>query len=165
MAVAVVIVSGAAQATDSGSSNLSVSASISPECNVQQNTAINFNNLSMLNGVAQSSTTDVAAGSIDAICTNGTPSPQFRYTSANGAFQLKGGTDATQLIDYSLFQSSDATGTAVTYGTDMAHPTFTADGSVHTLALSASIAPSAKSGKSMQSYSDTILVTTSFTLP
>jgi spore coat protein U-like protein len=164
MAAAVVVISGAAQATDSGSSNLAVSASISPECNVQQNTAISFNNLSMLTGVAQSTTDDIAAGSIDAICTNGTPSPTFRYTSPNGAFQLKGSTDATQLIGYSLYQTADASGSPVTYSTDVAHPDFTPDGSAHTLALSARITPSEKNGKSMQSYTDTIVVTTAFTL-
>jgi hypothetical protein len=164
MAVAVVAMSGAAHATDSGSGQLNVSATIAPECTVAQNVAINFSNLNMLNGAAQSSSDDVATGSVNAICTSGTPSPQFRYTSANTAFQLKGGTDATQLIAYSLYQNDTATGTAVTYNTDVAHPDFTADGTVKVLNLSARILPTDKNGKTVQAYSDTITVTTSFTM-
>jgi spore coat protein U-like protein len=164
MALAVVVISGAAQATDSGSGQLNVSASIAPECTVAQNVAINFSNLRMLNGAAQSSTDDIANGSVNAICTNGTPSPQFRYTSANNAFQLKGGSDASQLISYSLYQNDTATGSPVSYNTDVAHPDFVADGTVKMLNLSARIIPADKNGKPVQAYSDTITVTTSFTL-
>lgn len=162
--VLAVMASGAASATDSGSGTLGVSAAITPECNVVQNTAIDFHNLSMLTGVAPTSTDSTGVGSIDAICTNGTGAPTFRYTSANGAFQLKGGTTPTEVIAYALYQTADASGTAVTYGTDVTHPDFTADGTAKTLSLSARIVPGDKNGKSVQAYSDTITVTTAFTL-
>lgn len=164
VAIASVLVAGATYAADSGSGQLNVSANIAAECTVAQNVAVNFSNLHMLNGAAQSSSDDVASGSVNAICTNGTPSPQFRYTSANNGFQLKGGTDATQLISYSLYQNDTATGSAVSYNTDVAHPDFVADGTAKLLHLSARIIPADKNGKLVQAYSDTITVTTSFTL-
>jgi spore coat protein U-like protein len=163
IAAAIVATCGVAHATDSNSGTLGVSAAIAPECNVQENTAIAFGNLSLLTGIAQSSTDDTAVGSVDAICTAGTPTPQFRYTATNGSFQLTGVTDPLQLINYTLYQNADALTSPVTYNTETAHPDFLADGVAHNLTLAARIAPSEKNGKSVQSYADTITVTTTFT--
>lgn len=157
VAVAIVAISGAASATDSGTGTLGVSASIIPECHVAQNTAIDFGGLHALSGLDENAT-----GSIDAICTNGTTQPTFSYSSANGAFQLKGGTTATDVIAYSLYQDINSTGTAVTYNSPAAYPGFTADGTTKTLNLTAHIIAADKTGKSVQAYTDTITVTTAF---
>ena len=164
LALTVLVISGAACADDSGTGQLNVSATIAPECTVAQNVAINFSTLHLLDGAGQSTADEVAAGSVNAICTNGTPSPMFRYSSANSAFKLVGQSDNTKEIAYSLYQTNDATGTAVTYDQAVAHPDFVANGSVNTLNLSARIAYADKAGKSIQTYNDTITVTTSFTL-
>jgi spore coat protein U-like protein len=164
LALTVVLISGAACADDSGSGQLSVSATIAPECTVAQNVAINFSTLHLLDGAALSTADDVATGSINAICTNGTSSPMFRYSSANTAFKLVGQSDNTKEIIYALYQNTDATGTAVTYDQAVAHPDFSPNGAVNTLNLSARILAADKAGKAIQAYSDTITVTTSFTL-
>lgn len=167
MALAALLVSGAACADTSGSGTLGVSAQITPQCAVAQDVAIDFSTLSMLDSVnaAPSSADSVHAGSMKAICTNGTPSPQFSYDSANGsgsAFRLVGA-DASTFIPYSLFQGTDENGTAVVYGTPMTYAGFAADGTTQVLPMAARIAFADKAGKANQSYTDTINITTSFT--
>jgi spore coat protein U-like protein len=157
-----VLASGAASA-----GTLDVSASIAPECAVAQTLAINFGNLTMLNGATaqQSAAANVHTGTIDAICTNGTPNPTFQYESANttGAnFQLIGGTDASQFIAYSVHQDATGATAAVTYNTAAAYPGFVADGTTKSLSITAKILPAAKNGKLVQAYSDVITITTSF---
>jgi spore coat protein U-like protein len=160
------VVAGSACAADSGTGTVGVSASIAPECAVAQNTAINFATLSMLDSVnaAPSNADSVQAGAVNAICTTGTPLPTFRYTSANGlanAFRMVG-IDTTTFIPYTLHQDGTASLGAVTYDTAAAHPDFVADGTTNVLPVSARVLAADKAGKAMQTYSDTITITTSF---
>lgn len=164
--VAAALTAGAACAaqTDSGTGTLNVTATIAPECAVGENAPIAFGTLSMLSGTGQNTSDSTGTGAIDAICTNGAPTPQFRYTSANSSgtdFRLVGG-DATTFIPYSLYQSGDSTAAPVTYNTDAAHPDFTATGASEVLNMSARILAADRNGKPMQTYSDTITITTSF---
>jgi spore coat protein U-like protein len=166
MTVAALLVSGAACADTSGTGTLGVSAVIAPECAVAQDVAIDFSTLSMLDSAnaAPSAADSVHSGSMKAICTNGTPSPQFSYDSTNGSgatFRLVG-LDATTFIPYSLFQGTDETGTAVVYNTPMSYAGFVANGATQVLPMAAKIAFADKQGKANQTYSDTINITTSF---
>jgi spore coat protein U-like protein len=156
-----VLASGAASA-----GTLDVSATIAPECAVAQTLAINFGNLTMLNGATaqQSAATNVRTGTIDAICTNGTPNPTFKYESANFTgtdFRLVGA-DATEHIIYSVHQDADGSTGAVSYDTAAAYPGFVADGTTKSLNITAKILPANKNGKLVQAYSDVITITTSF---
>jgi len=165
-ALAATLAAGAAFAaqTDSGTGTLAVNATISAQCAVGQHTAIDFGTLAMLSGTGQNTSDSTGAGAIDAICTNGAPTPQFRYSSANTSgtdFRLVGA-DATTYIGYSLYQSADSTTAPVTYNTDAAHPAFTATGASEVLDMSARILAADRNGKPMQTYSDTITITTSF---
>ena len=161
---------GAAQAgqTDSNSGSLSVAATISPECAVAQNAALSITKLTMLNTTtaAQDTTTnDVAAGSLHAICTNGTQTPMFRFSSANEGgttnFRLVGA-DATTFIVYTLWEGTTGSGTQIAHNTDAAFTGFSADGTQKTLNLSMKVTPTARAGAGIQAYSDTITVTTSY---
>ncbi|MGZ5201398.1 MAG: spore coat protein U domain-containing protein [Telluria sp.] len=160
---------GAAHAsqTDSNTGTLSVTTAISPECAVAQKTALNIPQLTMLNTstAAQDTTTDdKAAGALNAICTNGTQTPQFRFSSANTSgsdFRLVG-TDATTFIVYTLWEGATASGTQIAHNTNAAFGTFTADGTQQVLNLSMKVAGADRAGASIQNYSDTITVTTSY---
>jgi spore coat protein U-like protein len=161
VALAAVMVSSAAWADGT----VGVSAAVAPECAVTQDADIAFGNLQMLNGVAASTTDSVGAGGMKAICTNGTTSPKFTFTSANSSgtdFRLIGGTDATVFIKYSLHSGTDASAAALPYNSATAYPGFNADGTLQTLPLSGKILAADKQGKKVQAYSDTITVTTSF---
>jgi hypothetical protein len=153
--------------TDSNTGSLSVSATISPECAVAQNVALSIPKLTMLNTTtaAQDTTTDdKAAGSLHAICTNGTQTPQFRFDSANasgGNFRLKGA-DGTTYIVYTLWEGTTSSGTAIAPATDAAYTGFSADGTQKTLDISMKVAASDRAGAGIQAYSDTITVTTSY---
>ncbi|KAI3603852.1 hypothetical protein D8I24_2789 (plasmid) [Cupriavidus necator H850] len=129
---------------------------------------IAFSNLTMLDlSTATQTTADsTAASTFPAICTNGTGSPTFTYTSANTSgtdFRFIGGTDAAVFITYTLYPSADGTGTAIVGGNAVAHPDFTADGTTKTLNLSAKILAAAKAAKKVQTYSDTITITAGWT--
>lgn len=159
---------GAAHAgqTDSNTGSLAVSATISPECAVAQKTAISITKLTMLdtsNAKPDTTTDDVKAGALYAICTNGTQTPQFRFQSANAASAFKMlGDDATTTIDYTLWEGTTGSGTSIGANSDAAFSGFTADGTQQTLNLSIRVAASAKNGKPIQGYSDTITITTSY---
>lgn len=144
---------------------MDVTAAINPECAVTQNSAIAIGKLDMLSGGLQSTGENVGTGSFNAICTNGTPNPQFKYTSGNGAgnaFHLAGVDDASQLIAYSLHQDTTGAGTAVAYDTPVSNAGFSADGVSHVLDVAAKILPADKNGKKVQAYTDTITITASF---
>lgn len=152
--------------TASAVNTLAVTANIASECAVSGNAPIAFGTLSTLSGAGPSTTNSVAAGSMDAVCTNGSGSPQFQYTSANAlatsTFRMVGA-DTTTYIVYTLHQDATATLGPVTYDTPAAHPNFSANGAVQTLNLSGRILPADKNGKARQTYSDTITITVSFT--
>lgn len=144
-----------------------VSATISPECAVT-GTTLTFTKLTMLNTAtaSQSEESDVQAGTVRAICTNGTANVKFIYTSANpdgSDFQLRGA-DGLTMIKYSLHQDAAATvgNTVTSGGLGAAHPAFQANGEAQNLAISAKIQADDKRAKKVQAYSDTITVTTSF---
>lgn len=133
----------------------------SVHCNFK-NTAIAFGNLATLIGATDSG----QAGSINAVCTNGTPTPGFKYASARTTgtdFRMQGaGSTANDFITYTLYQHADGATAQVTGGTAIAHPDFTATGATQTLVLSAKILATDKQLKLVQSYTDTITVTTVF---
>lgn len=167
LVVAAMMAAGGACAADtaSGTGTMAVSATVAAECAVGQSTAIAFGGLSMIVAGLPSTVDDVAAGTMSAICTNGTSSPKLKYTSLNvsaGVFRLKGVTDATAFIPYTLYQDATAAGTAVVNNTPTVHSQFTATGAAQTLDLSAKILAANKSQVKVQAYSDTITVTTSF---
>jgi spore coat protein U-like protein len=144
-----------------------VSATITAECAVAGSTLV-FPKLTMLDTVTanQSNVADVQTNNIRAICTNGTPTVNFIYTSENTTgtdFQLRGA-DGTTLIMYSLHQDPSAAGgnEVISGGPGAVHPAFAADGVAKDLPISAKVLPSEKAGKTVQTYSDTITVTTSF---
>jgi spore coat protein U-like protein len=167
LAIAAIAIAGAAGAADSNTGTLAVSATVAAECAVAETAPLAFANLAMLNiaTATQNVADSIAAGTVNAICTNGTTLPKFKYASANvltGAFRLKGGTVATDFIAYTVHQDSTATLAAVAHSTLIAHPDFSADGTTKSLNLSAKIVPAEKNGKSVQAYTDTITITTSF---
>jgi hypothetical protein len=153
--------------TDSNTGSLSVSTTISPECAVAENVALSITKLTMLNTTtaAQDTTTDdKAAGSLHAICTNNTPTPQLRFDSANVSgsdFRLKGA-DGTTYIIYTLWEGTTSSGTQITPATNAAFTGFAADGTQKTLDLSMKVAATDRAGAGIQAYSDTITVTTSY---
>jgi len=166
---AMVFASGAIFAeTVSGAGSMAASATIAMECSVDTAAAIAITgpNMNMLSAGARSATNAVGTANFSAICTNGTTTPKFAYTSTlgSGSFQLKGA-DTTTMMAYSLHQDTTGTLTGVTYNSSIAHPDFTAPatGAAQNLALAIKIAPAAKDGKLVQVYSDTIVITSSFT--
>jgi spore coat protein U-like protein len=119
----------------------------------------------MLTGLAASTTDSVAAGSMKAICTNGSGSPTFTFSSANGSgtdFRLIGSTDATVFIKYSLHPDTSGAASAFSHSVAAAYPGFSPDGTLKTLDLAGKILAAEKAGKKIQAYTDTITVTTSF---
>lgn len=164
LAIGALVMAGGAWAVDD-TSTIGVSATVEAACSVGAGTAIGLSSLVMITADGTTSTADsVATNTFPAICTNGTTLPKFAYSSANdasGVFQLKGATKATEFIAYTLHQ--DATGTlAAVAATAIAHPDFTANGVSQTLSLAAKIVPTAKNGKLVQAYSDTVTITSSF---
>lgn len=162
LSIVAALASGAASAGTN--STMAVSAAIAAECAVTQNLPIAFGNLTMLNGALQSTADSVRTGSFNAICTNGTGNPQFKYTSANGsggAFRLVGA-DTTTFITYTVHQDGTAAASAVGYDTAESYSGFTADGTSQTLSVSAKILAASKNGKKVQTYTDTITVTATF---
>jgi hypothetical protein len=164
IAVGAAIVASTACAEDA---TVGVSATIRPECAVT-GTTLTFTKLTMLNTATanQSDQDDVQAGTVRAICTNGTANVKFIYTSANpngNDFQLRG-TDGLTMIKYSLHQDTSATaGNQVSSGgLGVAHPAFSANGEAQDLPIAARVQAADKRAKKVQSYSDTITVTTSF---
>src|SRR5690348_2265357 len=104
LAMAAALASGAAGAAPT--STMAVSAAITADCAIAQNAPIAFGNLDMLGSGVQSTAENIGTGSFNAICTNGTTNPKFKYTSQNsaaGAFRLVGA-DATTYIVYSVHQ-------------------------------------------------------------
>ena len=169
LAIGALVMAGGAWAvppTPAGdTSTIGVTATIAAACSVGDST-LAFGNLKMISDFGtQPVEWDTAVNSFLAICTKGTTLPKFSYVSANdaaGVFQLKGVTTATELIAYTLHQDASATLPPVSASTPIAHPAFIADGQSRGLVLTAKILSSAKAGKSVQSYSDTITVTSSF---
>lgn len=161
LAIGVMVMAGGALAQ---STSMEISASVAPTCAVSQNKALDFGSLDMLTGAAQSSIANHANGKVDAICTKGSPSPTFTYTSTNTSgenFRLIGTNG--EFITYTLHQDENATLSAVVaHGTAVAHPEFSADGEVQQLNLSAEILPIHKNGTSVQSYGDTITINANF---
>jgi spore coat protein U-like protein len=163
VAVAAVLLSAGAFATDSGSATMGVTASITDECSVGNTVTLDFGQLSMLSNGAQSSSASASAsgGTFDAICTNGTTTPKLKFASANTSgtdFRLVGA-DGTTYIVYTLAESG---GTAIAYDTAATFTNFTADGTTKSLAIAGSVAASEKAGKAKQAYSDTITITSTY---
>jgi spore coat protein U-like protein len=154
-----------AAGTDSGTSTMGATANIANECSVSSAVSLAWGTLAMLNAGAQSAVASASTGggSFDAICTNGTPLPKLRFTSANtGAsdFRLVG-TDTTSFIGYTLATAADV---GINYGADAAFAGFTADGTAKHLTIKGSISAGEKAAKLVQAYSDTITITSSFTV-
>lgn len=165
LAIGALVMAGGAWAVDD-TSTIGVSATVEAACSVGAGTAIGLSSLVMITADGTTSTADsVATNTFPAICTNGTTLPKFAYSSANdasGVFQLIGATTATEFIAYTLHQDATGTLAAVAKATAIAHPAFTANGVSQTLSLAAKIVPAAKNGKSVQAYSDTVTITSSF---
>jgi spore coat protein U-like protein len=162
---ALVMAGSAVAATDTAT--MGSTASIAAECAVADGTTLAFTKLDMLNfGSATQSTVDsTIAGTFNAICTNGATAPTFTYTSLNGGtadFHLKGQTIAGETIAYTLYQSTDSLASPVTINTPISQTTFVIDGTTKSLPLSAKILASAKNGKQVQSYADTITITVNY---
>lgn len=155
-----VTVAGAAMAQ---SATMGASASIASECSVGNMVSLGFGDIQMLTEGAPSSTASesTGGGTFDAICTNGTPAPKFRFTSANTWFNdyRLVGADGTTFVNYTIATSGN---TAITYGTPTTFDGFVANGSAVSLRIKGSIAAADKQGKLVQQYSDTITVTASF---
>ena len=152
-----------AAGTDSGTATMGATANIANECSVGSAVSLAWGTLAMLNAGAQSSTASASTGggSFDAICTNGSPLPKLRFTSANTGtsdFRLVGA-DTSSYIGYTLATAADV---AIAYGTDAAFTGFTADGTAKHLTIKGSISASEKAAKKVQAYSDTITITSSF---
>lgn len=167
LAIGALMMAGGAMAA-SDTSTVGSTATVAAECTVGAGSEIALGALAMLTtDGTQTSADSTATAKFPAICTNGTTSPKFAYSSANSStggtadFRLIGGTTATEFITYTPYPSSDGTGTAVS-GTAAAHPSFTANGVSQSLDLSAKILAADKATKSVQSYSDTITITVSF---
>jgi spore coat protein U-like protein len=147
------------------SATMSTSASIASECSVGNMVALGFGDIQMLTEGAPSSTASesTGGGTFDAICTNGTPGPKFKFTSANTWFNDYRliGADGTTFLNYTLTTSGN---TAITYGTPTTFGGFAANGTTQSLRIKGSIAAADKLGKLVQQYSDTITVTASFGL-
>lgn len=163
LALGAMTVAGAAIAAGE-SATIGTSASVVSECAVGNTVPLQFGSLQMLTSAAPSTSASesTGGGTFDAICTNGTPSPKFKFTSVNTWFndyRLKGA-DGTTYITYSLATSGNTT---IVYGTPVAFSGFEANGSVATLRIKGAIAAADKLGKLVQEYSDTITVTASFT--
>lgn len=144
---------------------MGVSAGIDNECAIGNVVGLTFGDLSMLSAGGQASTSSASTGggTFDVICTNGSPAPKLNFTSANsgaGNFRLIG-TDAMTVIVYTIYESNN---TAIAHGTNAAFTGFSADGAVKSLRIKGSIAASEKALKRVQEYSDTITITSSFTL-
>lgn len=161
---AMMAASGPMAATDN--SSMGVAATVEAACSVGNGGTMDLGALVMLSADGtQTGTTSAATATFPAICTTGTAAPTFTYDSANvssGAFRLIGSTTATEFITYTLYPSNDGTGTVIASGTPVAYTGFTIDGTSKNLALSARIAPGAKSGQSVQAYTDTITITVTF---
>jgi spore coat protein U-like protein len=163
LAIGVVVMAGSAMATDSGTGSMDISATISPECSVGTLQELAFGTLSMLANGAVTTADSPGTATFDAICTNGAPSPKFKFVSINTSdgtdFRLQG-TDTTTYITYSL---KDSANTPITPNTEAAFGTFAADGITQNLTLNGTIAAADKSAKKVQAYSDIITITTSYT--
>lgn len=149
----------------SPSATMGVTATISPECSVGNTTTLAFGILSMLSNGAQSTAiSESSGGTFDAICTSGTSTPQLKFTSLNTSgsdFRLVG-TDTTTYIVYTLKEGSG--GTAIAHDTAASFTGFTADGTTKSLAVKGTISASEKHEKAQQGYTDTITITSSYSL-
>lgn len=136
-----------------------VTAVVPMQCVVGNTTEMKFGRLNMLSAVGGISSADsTATATFDATCTNGTVTPELRFTSLNGGangFQMLGGANSTDILTYSL---ADSSGTALTAGTPAAFPGFDADGTVKTLTVAGRIVAADKIGKTVGDYSDTVKI-------
>ena len=160
IALGAMTVAGAAMAQ---SATMGVSASIASECSVGNTVAIQFGAINMLaaGGQSNNASESNAGGTFDAICTNGTLAPKFKFTSANtwfNDFRLLGA-DGTTYMSYTLATTGNTT---LPYGTPVAFSDFVANGTVTSLRLKGVIAAADKVRKVAQMYSDTITITASF---
>lgn len=163
IAAAMLCAGAFAAPTASGSGTMGVTASIGDECSVGSAVVLGFGQLAMLANGATSTVASASqsGGTFDAICTNGTSTPQLKFSSANTSgtdFRLVGA-DTTTYIVYTLAESG---GTAIAYNTAAGFTGFSADGSAKSLAIVGAIAASEKTGKAKQAYSDTITITSTY---
>lgn len=168
LAMGTLLMAGGAMAVESLGAAMASTASVAPECAVAAATPIAFDKLVML-AVTASPTADASTvtGTFTAICTNGTSTPLFTYVSTNASgpgasFRLKG-TDET-VIDYALYAGASTTAAPITESTAIAHSAFLPNGTSQILSFTANIAAAAKAGKKVQTYSDTITITASWTV-
>lgn len=162
IALGTMTLAGAAMAAGE-SATMGVAASIASQCSVGNVVPLRFGEIEMLGtGTRTSSDSEsTGGGTFDAICTNGTQAPKFKFTSANtwyNDYRLVGA-DGTTHITYTLATSGN---TAIVYGTAAAFSGFEANGSVVSLRIKGAIAAADKQGKAVQEYSDTITITASF---
>lgn len=164
IALGAMTVAGAAMAATSAPATMGVSATISNTCSVGNTAALQFGDIQMLaaGSHSNSESESTGGGTFDAICTNGTLAPQFKFTSANTWFndyRLKGA-DGTTHLPYTLVTSLN---TALPYGTPVTFTDFVANGTTISLRIKGVIAASDKMRKGVQMYSDTITITAFFT--
>lgn len=160
------VMTGGAMADFSGSATMGVSAAIVNECSVGNINPMTFGDLAMLEAGAQSSAFSYSTGgTFDVICTNNPANtPKLRFTSANtegNNFRLKGA-DPSYYIEYRLLTN---TAGSINHGTDVEFAGLTANGFVSNLFVRGLIQPSFRSGKKVQTYSDTLTIQSSYNLP
>lgn len=156
----------AAQASHnmSESATMTSQASVAEQCVVGNTAQLQFGNLSMLdasNG-GRSTESNYANSSFSATCTNGSPTPTFRFTSSNGegmGFMMRNG---NHLMRYSLHEGNQGVGTMIHHDYFAPFGGMVADGTVRTLQISARVTPEDKDGSFVGTYEDTVTITTSF---
>jgi len=165
LAIGVLVAAGGTMAATDGST-MEVTASVAAACSVGNGGTMALGTIAMISADGTRATTDTSiTATFPAICTTGTPAPTFTYASANASatsFRLKGSTTATEFITYSLFPSTDSSGTEIASGTPVAYTGFVIDGSSKALPLSAKILAASKTGQLVQAYTDTITITVTF---
>jgi spore coat protein U-like protein len=167
LAIGAMALAGSAMAANDTSTTLTT-ATISPACAVANGNGLAFSELIMLDFdlATNSSLASPAAGTFQAICTNGTATPTFSYVSGNSTgtdFVLKGA-DTTTTIVYSLYGTNNQSGDVIVGGAATAHSEFTSTGLPQTLNLSAKIIAADRNAKPIQAYSDTITITANYAL-
>ena len=154
----------AAAATDGTPASFDVTASVQAQCAVGITQTLALGNLTMIDttNVAQAATDDTQTATFDAICTNGTASPVFKFDSANNAAGVFNMASGANLVKYSLYQGASTSATQIASGTASAYDGFNADGTVNHLSITGKVAAADKQAAPVGSYSDTVTITVSF---
>src|SRR3569832_204949 len=116
----------AAAATDGTTASFDVTAAVQAQCAVGNTQTLALGNLTMIDttNVAQAAAGDTQTATFDAICTNGTASPVFKFDSANNAAGVFNMASGANLVKYSLYQGASTSATQIASGTASAYDGF-----------------------------------------